>query len=256
MTHEELKGLVPLLALDTLPESERAEVVAHLNSCSECTELLAGHSETAAALALAPAPVRPSELLRERILREAARTPQPAAPVQLHRAGGRGVRMGTRIAAALAAAAVVAGGVVVTRELGEQRSELNEQRRLLAEQRRALDLAAASAVVVPMSFTDDFAGSEGKVLLDEGAGSAVVLLSRLRDPGDGVYTLWLMPAEGRALNLADFEPAQGLAVVSVDVKAAPTDAFAVTLEPRPGNEKAAGPVVGSAARAPQETVSA
>jgi hypothetical protein len=253
MTHDDLRNLVPLLALDALPENEEAEVVAHLNSCRECSELLAGHRETAAALALAPPPVMPSDLLRERILREAAVTGQPSLRQAAEAPRMRAPRRGFRLAASLAAAAVLIAGGLAGMQIGRQNAELREQRRLIAEQRRALDLAAAdSAAIVPISFTGDFSSFEGKLVVAEDEGRAAVLLSRMSEPGDRVYTLWLLPEAGQPENLADFRPVDGRAFVNVEVEAGAQDDFAVTLEPRAGNASPAGPVVGSADRPSEE----
>jgi hypothetical protein len=254
VTHDDLRDLVPLLALDSLPESEEAQVMAHLETCRECSELLAGHREAAAALALVPPPVMPSDLLRERILREAAAVEEPVlqpAPAKLPVRGSQ--RRAFRLVASLAAAAVIVAGAVAGMQLGRQNAELRDQRRLLAEQRRALDLAAAgNAVILPISFAVDYSRAEGNVILREESGEAAVLLTGLEDPGSRVYTLWLTPESGDVKNLADFTPANGLAVINVQVTVAQSDGLAVTLERRPGNSSPAGPVVGSAARTPEE----
>ena len=255
MTHEELRGLIPLMALNSLPQGEEAELIAHLKVCRECSELLAGHEQTAGTLGLWAPPEEPPKLLRERILRQAALTQQfipDDLPEKVRsRVYGRTLK---RAAAALAMAAVLVAGAVGAQQLLEQKDQLQQQRQLLAEQRRALDLASAgSAVILPISSTAAYRDVRGNVVLSDETGSAAVLMAGLDDPGDRVYTLWLTPAEGTRRNLADFAPDDtGLAVINLKTAIGARDTLAVTLEPRRGNASPTGPVVGSAYRNPEE----
>lgn len=253
MTHDELRGLIPLLALDSLPVSEEAELVAHLKICTECSELLASHEHTVGALGLLAPPQEPPRMLRERILSEAERTQQfipGGLPEQAHSRRYR--RTGLRVAAVAMAAVLMIGGVGA-QQLLEQKNQLQEQRQLLAEQRKALDLASAgSAIILPISSTEDYRDVQGSVVLSDETDRAAVLMAGLDDPGDNVYTLWLTPAEGEPRNLADFAPDDsGLAVINLEAEVGERDTLAVTLEPRRDNARPTGPVVGSASRSPE-----
>lgn len=254
MNHEEIRGLIPLMALNSLPLSEEEELIAHLKVCRECSELLAGHEQTAGTLGLWAPPEEPPKLLRERILREAERTRQfiPDGAHEKARSWTSG-RTGKRVAAAAAMAAVLIAGAVGTQRLIEQNNQLNQQRQLLAEQRRALELAGAgSAVILPISSTAEYREVSGSVVLSDETGTAAVLLAGLDDPGDGVYTLWLTPSEGPSRNLADFAPDDsGSAVINLSEAVGEQDTLAVTVEPRRGAAGPTGPVVGSAHRSPE-----
>ncbi|MGH2689924.1 MAG: zf-HC2 domain-containing protein, partial [Actinomycetota bacterium] len=84
MNHDELEGLVPLLALDALGSPEEAEVRAHVEGCESCTALLREHLGTAAGLALLAGPATPPAHLKARIMAGLAEEPQgdvtPAPP--------------------------------------------------------------------------------------------------------------------------------------------------------------------------------
>ena len=73
LTCDEVRELLPLLALNALDVDERDVVEDHLAACGACLEELAGYSETAAALALALPQSDPSPALKGRVLAEARR---------------------------------------------------------------------------------------------------------------------------------------------------------------------------------------
>lgn len=250
-SHDDLKALVPILALDALGETEEAELLDHLKVCRECSDLLAQHRETAGMLALTagsrPAPAD----LRERILGAAARTPQirqAPAPVQLRPAAERPVR---RLWAGLAAAAVLvllAGGLTIQR-IANQDSRLTEQQTIIARQRAALDLISNPDAIVLAMGPQDGAGGHGRVFVSREDGSAAVVVAGLNPlAGDEIYTLWLID-EGDPQAVTDFVPEDGVAVLPVE---GPVDAgatLAVTHEPNPGNTSPQGPVITASIRA-------
>src|SRR5881296_2323067 len=59
MTHEELIELVPLLAIDALPEAESTEVRRHLSTCASCRQLLSEFDNVGAALLTSVPAVEP-----------------------------------------------------------------------------------------------------------------------------------------------------------------------------------------------------
>lgn len=79
MNHDELEGLVPLLALDALGPPEEAEVRAHVAGCESCAVLLREHLETAAGLALLAEPATPPAHLKARLMADIAQEPEGAA---------------------------------------------------------------------------------------------------------------------------------------------------------------------------------
>ncbi len=250
MTHEELRGLIPLLALDALPPGEEEELVAHLKVCRECSDVLASHETTTGMLGLAVPPIEPSMQLRERILNEAARTRQMVPPTSITSVR-RARRPGGRVAAALAAAAVFAIGAVGTRQLMESNDLIARQQAQLAAQEQAFEVASAgSALILPMKTSGDFSDVNGSVVVSESAGKAAVILTGLQDPDGKVYTVWLSAEGGGPTNVGEFVPAEdGLAVVNLNTAVADRDTVAVTLEPKRGLTRPTGPMVGSALRA-------
>ncbi|MGH2722296.1 MAG: anti-sigma factor family protein, partial [Actinomycetota bacterium] len=68
MNHDELEGIVPLLALDALDPPEEAEVRAHVAGCDSCRVLLREHLETAAGLALLTEPATPPARLKASLM--------------------------------------------------------------------------------------------------------------------------------------------------------------------------------------------
>src|SRR5688572_27316291 len=86
LTCEEVRELLPLLALDALDVDERDVVDDHLAACGACLEELGGYSETAAALALALPQTDPSPALKGRMLTEARRARMLPGGARLGRA--------------------------------------------------------------------------------------------------------------------------------------------------------------------------
>ena len=234
MTHQELQDLIPAYALDALGPEEEMEVRAHLASCDDCQAMLAPLSETAGALALAVPPVTPPPRLRELILSGAEPAPQLAPAPLLRRPAWR------RVAAVLAAAAVVVLGVVNVLLI----NSLNDRERQLEEQSRLVDLlASGSPNSTPMVAAEQGAGASGQIFVARDARSAAVVMAGLPQPGRGVYQLWLL-RDGRPTPLNSFRPdASGAAVVYVQAELEPMGGMAVTLEDRPALPAPRGPAV-------------
>ncbi|MEX0789209.1 MAG: anti-sigma factor [Actinomycetota bacterium] len=251
MTHDDLKDLVPLYALDALPSEDELELAAHLRSCPECSALLAEHRETAGMLAFSTPSLQASPELRDRILREASKTSpiQLAPPIQLGPAPVRpAVRPSRRWqwAGGLAAACVFAllvGGLVV-RQIADRDPGETQQEILLARQQEALSIISSpDSIAISMASTDQFPDAYGKAFVSSEDGKAAVLLSGLNDPGDDIYTLWLIE-DGTPSRVADFEVDGGAQTILVDDREVDANlSFAVTREPNPGNTSPQGPVV-------------
>ena len=245
MTHDDLKALVPLFALDALPSEDELELVAHLRWCAECSLLLAEHKETAGMLAFSAPSIEEPPSLRERILQEASRTARsqealPPAPPSANRVWG------WRWAGGLAAAWVLAllvGGLAV-RQLDDQGNKVTEQQILLARQQEALSIISSpDSVVLPMNASEEFPQAYGKAFVSDDDGKAAVIVSGLSDPDDDdVYTLWLI-AEGERKPITDFDVSEGTQTILVDQPVGSDATLAVTREPNPGNSSPQGPVV-------------
>src|SRR2546430_16493771 len=82
MTHDELRQLVPIYALDGLEGDEGLEVQSHLEVCPICREALDAHVQAAGNLAFFVEPVQPPADLRRRLLEAVAGSGQaePADP--------------------------------------------------------------------------------------------------------------------------------------------------------------------------------
>jgi anti-sigma factor RsiW len=246
MTHDDLKDLVPLYALDALPSEDEQELTAHLATCSECSALLAGHRETAGMLAFSAPSLQASPGLRDRILREATRT----APIQLSPAPSATppLRRNRRLqwAGGLAAACVFAllvGGLVV-RQMADRNPGDTQQEMLLARQQEALNIISSpDSIAITMASTDDFPDAYGKAFVSADDGRAAVLLSGLSEPKDDVYTLWIIE-DGDPSRIVDFDVDGGAQTILVDDRDVdPAASFAVTREPNRGNASPQGPVV-------------
>lgn len=247
MTHDDLKDLVPLYALDALPSEDEQELVAHLGICSECSALLDGHRETAGMLAFSAPSLQASPGLRDRILREAsetssvhlARAPVVAPLVRRNRrfqwAGG--------LAAAACVFALVVGGLVV-RQMVDRDPGATQQEILLARQQEAHSIISSpDSIAITMASTEGFPDAYGKAFVSSDDGKAAVLLSGLSEPKDDIYTLWLIE-DGNPSRIADFDVDGGAQTILVDDREVDaTVSFAVTREPKPGNTSPQGPVV-------------
>jgi len=118
MTHQELIDSAASYALDALDSEDRALFEAHLARCAECQSEVADYREVAGALAhAAPGrPVRRSDALRDRILREALEvrpivsTPRPVSLPAVPRRAARSIV--PWLVAASAVVAAVGLGVV------------------------------------------------------------------------------------------------------------------------------------------------
>ncbi|HEX2052871.1 MAG TPA: anti-sigma factor [Actinomycetota bacterium] len=251
MTHDELKELVPVFALDALPPGEEDELVAHLKLCRECSDLLTVHRETAGMLAFAAMPVQAPGDLKDRILSRAAQTPQltpSPAPVTPIRPPARSWSWQWAGLAAACLVALVAGGFAFLR-LDGQTDRLNRQQEVLTAQREALALIGSpDAQVLAMAPADGPSSASGRAFVSPDDGRAAVVVAGLDRPrDDDVYTLWVIEG-GTPRRVSDFTPEEGQAVVPVDESVETGSTLAVTHEPNPGNTSPEGPVVLAAVR--------
>src|SRR2546422_11619537 len=93
MTHDELRQLVPIYALDALEGDEELEVRSHVDICPICRDALDAHVQAAGNLALFVEPVQPPPDLHRRLLEAMAGNGQ-AEPAEPHpNVAGRPLRV-------------------------------------------------------------------------------------------------------------------------------------------------------------------
>ncbi|MEX2587902.1 MAG: anti-sigma factor [Actinomycetota bacterium] len=252
MTHDELRELVPIMALGALPVEEEQQVGAHVKFCAECSRLLDEYQSIADVMAMAVRPLAPPADLKDRIMAQARKTApvdmQPAPSVlQPTRRRSSFVRWAGVTAAAAVTLMVIGLGA---QQLVEQNQKVQQQEALLAAQREALDLLSSGETsVLTMNPTEEAGTVTGQVFVSRESGRAAVLMNGLNEPdGDSIYTLWLIE-NGNEEPVVDFGPDQsGLAVLSVDQVDSDVT-LAVTLEPQRGNTSPQGPILAVAYRA-------
>jgi hypothetical protein len=84
--------------------------------------------------------------------------------------------------------------------------------------------------------------SSGRIYVSADERSGGLVATGLADPGPDIYQLWLLGAEPSALQA--FRPdSRGLALVPIEAELLRNGAFAITLEPQPGNASPQGSMV-------------
>lgn len=234
MTHSQMQELLPLYALDALPDDEDVELRIHVETCQECAQVLQNYLETAGLLATAADPVTPSPALKTRILQE-VRTPAmaPAAP----ESRSNPFRRWFPAAAVAAFVAIASFSAVLVRRIEDQNARLGESQRLLT-------LASSPGVeVVPLKSTPEGRGASGRVFVDPGRKVSGMVVSGLSDPEDKIYALWVIEA-GNPKLVENFKPDDsGTAVMVLDSEVGDYRPVAVTLEDRPNTRAPEGPAV-------------
>lgn len=218
-SHDRLEQLIAAHALDGLDEPEQQELArelaAHGPGCQECRRLLADYAETAAGLALALTPVPVSAGTEDRLV--AARgevvVPRPR-PNQQVPAGGVPARRSRWVAAAAVAAALMVAAGVIGYALAPGRSIPT----------RVVSLAAGDRAL--------------QVAFTPGDREALVIGTNIPDPSAGrVYQLWYQPREGSAMEPAGtFEPDDGTVLAPATVGESFV-AVAVSVEPAGGSRR-------------------
>ena len=244
LTHDEIRDLLAVYALDAVEGDERDLLEGHLAGCPQCRAEVADHRETAALLASAGATA--PEGLWDRIAASLEEAP-PAlelarvVPMQDRAAGGGSARVAATssrprrpfawIAAAAAAAMIAVLGVQVVR--------LSDR---VDRQDREADLAAVlrdpDSQVVQLTSADESADVE--VVIDEQGVAHLVRHSLPRLPSDRTYQVWaVVGGEKISLGLLGNEP-EPTAMFRVSPGA---QAIALTEEVAGGVEESANPVV-------------
>lgn len=217
MTHEELRDLIPVYALDALAPNEAGDVEAHLQTCRECQRELSLLQGTAASLAAGVVQVAPPPELRGRII-GAVRVPRPRAAGQ------------PAWTIALAAAAVLILGLGVLDVSLQQRLIALDRR--VAEQTQMLTLLASPSARM-VTLTGSVPGTV-RLVYDPTTKRGSMVVVGLRDPGrERVYQLWLVAGQ-KPENAGVLHPEPGRPViVTVDADFSRYQAIAISVERAP-----------------------
>lgn len=254
MRCDELKDLMPLLALDLLGSEEEALVRPHLDGgCPRCAAELAAAREALDLLPFGLPPREPSPMVKARLLarvrqEEAARS---AAPRPIARA---------RTFAASVAAAILAG--VLTAEYATRRADgviagLQEridrqtakltalQNQIRATQESIRLVSAPGVLVVELKGQGPQAESSARIFWDRKRDRWELYAANLPSPPAGkTYQLWLITASAKVSAGVFEETAQAASGrVSLPAAAGPVVAAAVTDEPAGGSSQPTGSIL-------------
>jgi hypothetical protein len=253
VTHDEIRELVPIYALDALEGDEERRVRDHLQSCPPCQAALETHRLAVGAFALVAEPVRPPDALRRRLMQAIgdsaqlepagviapATVPAPGA-VRRDKTGSRPWLRWQRAAAVLGAAAVLALGVFsysLSRRLAERDRVIAQENQFISR------LSSPLLDTFPMIATGNAVKASGRVYIAADRRSGGFIATGLADPGKRVYQLWLI-TDGQPAPLAPFRPnADGLALVPIQGNLSSLPGMAVTLELHAGLRAPQGPMV-------------
>jgi len=234
MTTDDPHDLAGAFALDALDGQEREAFRRHAAECPECARETAHHQEVATSLALAAADTPPPRL-RERVLAEAARTPQlpPSAPGpadqrRRRRSPPRLLRLA--LAASLAVAAAL-GGVAVW-----QHQEARDAQQTRQEaQNTSADLGRLLAAPDTTLIRRGIYGGSGTVAVSHELNQAAYFCQHLsRLPSGKTYQLWYVTPGNEIRSVGLLQPKtslQSLTLPPPDTAAA----VAITVEPSKGS---------------------
>jgi hypothetical protein len=258
LTCDEVRELLPLLALDTLDVDERDVLEDHLAGCTVCLEELAGYSETVAALALALPQTDPPPALKGRVLSEARRA-------RLMPAGAGGSRSpallwrSERVSRWRASLTSLVAGVALLLAAGSTawalslRSELDLQNtRIAALSERANNYARVTAVLQAadtqirvLQSTSGAQDAFGRVYIDPDTSEGMLMVRNLPPlPQGRVYQLWVARSDGQResagmLTWTD-KSGNGYALIQCPDTLSRWQSFGVTEEPSGGSQKPTG----------------
>jgi anti-sigma-K factor RskA len=262
LTCDEARELLPLMALDVLDVDERDVLDDHLAGCQECGEVLAGHLETTAALALALPQEEPSSALKGRVLARASRAHPVSAdpsrrsiPAPPLRMAGRGSRWRVSLTSLVAAVALVLAAGSSLWALG-LRSELEQQNARIATlserannyQKVTAVLQAADTQIRLLQSTDSNQEAFGRVYIDPETSEGMLMVRNLPPlPPGKVYQLWVAGDDGQresagVLTWTD-KSGNGYTLIKCPEKLSRWQSFGVTQEPAGGSKEPTTPRV-------------
>ena len=231
-------------ALHALEPDDEHVLRTHLPVCPVCQEIVRSTEEVTALLGASVPLEEPPARLRERVLRQAARTPQepferlpftigsslvdqPNAPIRIvdhRRPRGRGLLI------AAAAAVVVLTGVAGA--LGWQVQHLNgEQRAQAAQQSQILSVLSDPNLHRAVLSSSD--GQQAAVLLSTPNGADVLPVGlKPNDTSSQIYVVWGFTPANVPVALSSFDvTGSGAQALTWSADAAQHTKFAISLEP-------------------------
>jgi len=234
----DLHDLAAAYALDALDDGERAEFEAHLATCPECTDEIAGFAGVVESLAESPS-VTPPAHLRAAILSQLDATPQD------HPAGDLGatdnssspvIDMAERrrrrtwsipglLAAAAAIALIAVGAVVISGNRGG--SDFDEV------------VSATDAVVTQL----DGEGGTFEVAYSAELQQVALRGENVDDLDPGLrYALWAI-ADGEPIPAGLYEPTDGSIDDVTEFADVSAQAWGITIEPESGSDTPTPPII-------------
>ncbi|WP_308400764.1 anti-sigma factor [Streptomyces sp. AS02] len=221
-------------AADALTGEERETFLRHVADCPDCATETALQQEAAAWLALAAARTPPPGL-RERVLAEAARTPQlpPTLPAQ---ADERRRRRSTPRLVHLALAASLAAAAALGGLAAWQHQEARQTRQEAASQ--AADFARLLAAPDTRFVKKDLSyGGTGTVAVSRQLNQAAYFCQELTPlPADKIYQLWYVAPGNKVRSAGLLRARSALQAVSLPPPNTAA-ALAITVEPSTGSAK-------------------
>jgi len=256
MTHDEIRSSLPALALGALDPAERAEVVAHVATCDECTAALAVEERVVQGIGLAELPVTPPAALKAKVMAKIGEAGSPFQSSRRERTPGFLALAASLIIAAAAVfyaystrtelSALRASSAAGAQEAARLRQELVTLRRDWINLTRAMDvLKAPDMLRADLSGQAQAPGAIGRAFWSEKAGLLFAADRLPALPPGRVYQLWTITGKA-ATSAGIFTPdASGAVTVTAVVAAgAPRpDAFGVTIEPTGGSATPTMPIV-------------
>ena len=275
MNHDEMKDLIPALALGALEEGEEKAARAHLESCAECRAELQAMERVMAGLGEGSAAQQPPAALRGRVLAaagaiapvagatapvaEASAAPASAPPTLQVVKGGRGVASWAGWGLAVAASAALIYSVPSLQKiqflLGRQTQTADSLRHEMALREAELQrnreqmelLTSPDSRSVSLASQPATREAAARVVYSAKLKRARLFVQNLPPAGEGkIYEVWLL-AGGKPIPAGLFKPDSSgsfqldLTGNLADLKTAA--AFAVTLEPAGGVPAPTGPMV-------------
>jgi len=259
--HYQFEEDILLYGLGTLDGEDKAELKSHLPACPECRAKLATARGKLALLALAAPPVKPSPIVRERILEDfkARRGGAIKSAAAAPKRRGLGMAAWTPVWVAVGLLLVATTWLTVdNRRLSRSLADLElahnqlvatsrELEAVNARARAALEVfTAPQTVQVDLSPAAALPEPHGKVFYNPGKG-LLFSAAHLRSlPSDRTYELWLIPAQGAPVDAGIFNTdslGNGQVILPPLPSGLTAKVFAVTIEPRGGVPAPTGPKV-------------
>lgn len=249
MSHEEIRELLALYALGSLPESEARVVEAHLEACAGCRLELAELADTLGILGLGAEPASPSPELRRRILGSVAKLGGDAEQAVGRRTSDL-MRTGASTWASTVPWAGLGAGVLAAAFAmymwGARERLATTEQQLARERDTAEFLSAPETVTLVLSGTDAAPRARARLAYDRRTGRALLFAYDLPPAPEGkAYQLWCIVG-GKPMPGQVFHPdasGRGLLGDEIPAEGRQGSIFAVTIEPASGMPQPTGEMV-------------